>query len=785
MAVEFLGSYYKVYGNTAVSVSGNSVTVQLPTFEDFTIDLDEPDFAQVDELLGISGKLYLYSGEFLTLLASKHRSKSRTLISAFISWMGHDSVQEKSATYMSWDHATSLRIETLVYLREVHHEIWSVTGDSLLRADLEWSMQVRNIKLNNHGVFVLRSLLLASKCLPLNVFAGLKKRVAKIFNSRMSQILDYVYGTDGWCAENSPMYDRVWINLLRQLENHFADQIVEANLAERFEALLEKAELVSRAQLYHGGQFVPRGDTPRRRTNLEPLHGSYYSQRVGVWVYSDQDLYLMATAGHASITHKHVDDTQMLLSYKAVDFFIDGGGTSYDYSDPRIPAIKSMAGHSVLSEQGIDHLPPWRAYSGNKPPLSASITNASDSKVVMENNLGGGGTLTRNVSVGTDNVSVRDEWEFSDPKQQPIIRYLLPETCFIEQQDKRILLYRLGQKITLTFNQRIQIEVISGERKPPYRGWYSVDARNILAGYCLEIQPEITDSAGLLEYRIKMAPMSESETKSVHKRAEGALGGEIQPINAIGKDELLRLLRERSPKPHRFNPADKYWVRGLDESAIIMAAILKVRDCLIGFIDDRNTMHGQVLFGAPIYNAVNLQRHETSNGQIFLNSSEFSRRDFSLQPDTVSPDFAVSAWEHIMTTSTAVSLYRASRLLYETGLYKLSDSIDRYVREVFNAQLPGSASIGEDFLLGGGGSGVVIHPRAIVGDNVTLSPNVVLDGRNRRLGPPKLGDNIFVGANAVFIGGTLGSDTTIGAGAVVLEPVPDNSVAVGNPARII
>ena len=53
-------------------------------------------------------------------------------------------------------------------------------------------------------------------------------------------------------------------------------------------------------------------------------------------------------------------------------------------------------------------------------------------------------------------------------------------------------------------------------------------------------------------------------------------------------------------------------------------------------------------------------------------------------------------------------------------------------------------------------------------------------------GIPTLGDNVSLGANVVIIGGVkIGDNVTIGAGSVVVKDIPDNSLAVGNPAKVI
>lgn len=466
--MEFLESYYKVSGNTEITVNGSVVRVQLPTFETFIIESGNPDFEKAEAALGISGKLYLYSGEFLTLFTSENSTTRARLISSFLKWMLSDSIQQKSRSYSSWDHATSLRIETFVYLRQTLAQIWPQAGDAVLRNDLEWAMNTENIKLNNHGVFVLRSLLLASKCLPAHVLTGLQDKVAQTFATRMSDILDFVYGTDGWCAENSPMYDRVWINLLRQLQRFFSKQLEEAGITERFDTVLKQADITSRAQLYHGGHYVPRGDSPRRDTKLKPLRGTFASDRVGIWVNSSQNLYLMATAGHSSITHKHVDDLQLLLSYKRVDFFMDAGSAGYDYRDPKIVALKTPAGHSVLSLSSLNELPPWKAYKGEMNEISAKVVESSDDQIVMVNDLKTGGRLARKIVVKQDEVTLTDSWALGEADGRPVVRFLLADTCFVKVTDNSVILMRLGQRLTMHFNKLILARIITGEEKSEY-----------------------------------------------------------------------------------------------------------------------------------------------------------------------------------------------------------------------------------------------------------------------------------------------------------------------------
>ena len=105
---------------------------------------------------------------------------------------------------------------------------------------------------------------------------------------------------------------------------------------------------------------------------------------------------------------------------------------------------------------------------------------------------------------------------------------------------------------------------------------------------------------------------------------------------------------------------------------------------------------------------------------------------------------------------------------------------------VFSAAVPASAEIGRDTMLGYGGLGVVIHSRAVIGDNVLISPGVTVGGRSKSLEVPRIGDDVFVGSGAKILGDVeIGDGAVIGANAVVLHDVPARAMAVGVPAKVI
>ena len=86
------------------------------------------------------------------------------------------------------------------------------------------------------------------------------------------------------------------------------------------------------------------------------------------------------------------------------------------------------------------------------------------------------------------------------------------------------------------------------------------------------------------------------------------------------------------------------------------------------------------------------------------------------------------------------------------------------------------------------GMGVVIGETAIVGDDVTLYQGVTLGGTGKEKGKrhPTLRNGVFVGNNANILGNiTVGENSRVGAGSVVLRDVPPNSTVVGVPAHVV
>lgn len=102
-------------------------------------------------------------------------------------------------------------------------------------------------------------------------------------------------------------------------------------------------------------------------------------------------------------------------------------------------------------------------------------------------------------------------------------------------------------------------------------------------------------------------------------------------------------------------------------------------------------------------------------------------------------------------------------------------------------QIPARTTIGEGFYIGHLGR-IIINPEAKLGKNINISTGVTIGAENRgkRKGSPIISDNCWIGTNAVIVGNVkIGSDVLIAPLAYVNFDVPDHSIVIGNPARII
>ena len=135
----------------------------------------------------------------------------------------------------------------------------------------------------------------------------------------------------------------------------------------------------------------------------------------------------------------------------------------------------------------------------------------------------------------------------------------------------------------------------------------------------------------------------------------------------------------------------------------------------------------------------------------------------------------------------AILSYRLAHRWYLKGHYFWASWLSQRTVRKTGIEIHPGATIGRGLFIDHG-SGVIIGETTIIGDNVTLYQGVTLGGTGKERGKrhPTLEDNVMVSAGAKILGSfTIGENSKIGAGSVVLKEVPPNCTVVGVPGRIV
>jgi len=135
----------------------------------------------------------------------------------------------------------------------------------------------------------------------------------------------------------------------------------------------------------------------------------------------------------------------------------------------------------------------------------------------------------------------------------------------------------------------------------------------------------------------------------------------------------------------------------------------------------------------------------------------------------------------------AVIRHRIAHKMYEKKWYFLARWYSQRTVRKTGIEIHPGATIGKGFFIDHG-TGVVIGETTIIGDNVTLYQGVTLGGTGKEKGKrhPTIGDNVMISAGAKVLGSfTVGENSKIGAGSVVVSEVPPNCTVVGIPGRVV
>ncbi|MGD6857605.1 serine O-acetyltransferase EpsC [Bacillus infantis] len=135
----------------------------------------------------------------------------------------------------------------------------------------------------------------------------------------------------------------------------------------------------------------------------------------------------------------------------------------------------------------------------------------------------------------------------------------------------------------------------------------------------------------------------------------------------------------------------------------------------------------------------------------------------------------------------AIWAHRLAHALFKRKFYFWARVISQISRFFTGIEIHPGAKIGRRFFIDHG-MGVVIGETCEIGDNVTVFQGVTLGGTGKEKGKrhPTIKDNALIATGAKVLGSiTIGENSKVGAGSVVLRDVPPNSTAVGIPGKVV
>src|SRR3954447_7800798 len=134
----------------------------------------------------------------------------------------------------------------------------------------------------------------------------------------------------------------------------------------------------------------------------------------------------------------------------------------------------------------------------------------------------------------------------------------------------------------------------------------------------------------------------------------------------------------------------------------------------------------------------------------------------------------------------AIVLYRLARRLHLAGVPVLPRLVFMVTFVLFNSELHAETEIGPGTTFDHGGTGVIIHPRAVIGSGCLIGPQVTIGGRSGLPDLPVIEDDVYIGNGAKVLGPVrVGRGAKIGANAVVIKDVPAGGTPGAGPGGTV
>lgn len=134
-----------------------------------------------------------------------------------------------------------------------------------------------------------------------------------------------------------------------------------------------------------------------------------------------------------------------------------------------------------------------------------------------------------------------------------------------------------------------------------------------------------------------------------------------------------------------------------------------------------------------------------------------------------------------------ICIYRKAQTTQNILLKNYYKLLLRRISQKTQIQIPYTTKIGKGLYIGHTGR-IIINPSAVLGKNINIATGVTIgqENRGKRKGCPTIGNNVWIGTNSVIVGDIkIGNDVLVAPLTFINFDVPDHSIVIGNPAKII
>lgn len=153
--------------------------------------------------------------------------------------------------------------------------------------------------------------------------------------------------------------------------------------------------------------------------------------------------------------------------------------------------------------------------------------------------------------------------------------------------------------------------------------------------------------------------------------------------------------------------------------------------------------------------------------------------------------FGIKEFLHLMLIPQFKFMYFKRKCQKYRNRYKtifiLFTLLYKHYKIKYGIDLPAKVQMGEGIIIEHIG-GIVINPDVIFGNNINIYNGVTIgiEKRGRRIGIPTIGNEVWIGANSTIVGNILiGDDVLIAPGTYINFDVPNHSIVMGNPGKVV